>query len=36
MVASLLNKLGSPNRIAAAELAGRFAVLDDQTGNRFS
>lgn len=36
MVASLLNKLGVANRIAAAELAGRFAVLDDQTGNRFS
>lgn len=29
MVASLLNKLGVTNRIAAAALAGRFALLDE-------
>jgi DNA-binding NarL/FixJ family response regulator len=29
MVASLLNKLGVSNRIAAAALAGRSGILDD-------
>ena len=33
MVASLLNKLGVTNRIAAAALAGRFALLDEQSIN---
>lgn len=36
MVAALLNKLGVTNRVAAAALAGRFALLDDQPGQRFS
>lgn len=34
MVASLLNKLGVTNRIAAAALAGKFQLLDD--GGRLS
>ena len=33
MVASLLNKLGVTNRLAAAALAGRFALLDEQSIN---
>lgn len=36
MVASLLNKLGVTNRIAAAALAGRLRLLDDQSSDRLS
>ena len=36
MVASLLTKLGVGNRIAAAELAGRYRLLDDQSAGPLS
>lgn len=36
MVASLLNKLGVGNRVAAAELAGRFRLLDEGRDGRLS
>lgn len=36
MVASLLNKLGVANRVAAAALAGRLRLLDDQPERRLN